>query len=162
MNTIPKGCLPFDLEKYKSGHPARTRDGKGAKFVAHSPKHPDTYCRVMSVLSDGCWNSTSDLGDYLFPGGVADVDLFLVAPEPKWVPWTPVDEIPDGAWFRGKETKRVYRLVGLDPLTLPNLHQVCLGAVGWVTFEELFASYEWHPDRRHKGPWNVCGKEDVK
>lgn len=150
---IPDGCIPFDFDKYRAGHPARTRGGKGAKFAAYSPTHPIDTSRVVSILDDGTWMSNSVDGAWT-RGTDWDDDIFLVAPEPTSVPWSHPDEIPDGVWFRLKGSTRadlITRVDGVDVYINP-----------WVSLRTLFDNYECHHDRRHKGPWNVCGKEEVQ
>lgn len=152
---VPQGCIPFDLEKYKAGHPARTSDGRSVKFVCHSPTHPEETARVMSMIHDGTWTVTTDGGVY-HKGASTINDIFLVAPEPKWVQWDNVDEVPDGVWFRLKDSKTgcAYACLAADT----RIQKMYIYNQGWCSPQYLFDRYEWHPDRRHKGPWNVCGK----
>lgn len=143
--------IPFNLE-IALQHPERVRhqDGRTARRVIHLPE-AGTNHRVAVLWREHVW-----LLAYTEDGRLYEQDerpsLFLVAPEPERVPWDNVDEVPDG-WFRHKASGGLYRWDFVKPSD---------NTVGWLdvrmSMPALFNHYEWHPDRRHKGPWNVCGK----
>lgn len=141
--------IPFDLEVALK-HPERVRhaDGLTARRVIHLPEtDPDHRVAVL-------WSGSHCLVAYTEDGRNrtqgANPTLFLT-PEPKWVPWSHPDEIPDGVWFRLKGSTRA------DLITRVDGAEVYLNP--WVSLRNLFDNYECHLDRRHKGAWNVCGKE---
>lgn len=80
---IPNGCLPFNLEKAKAGHPCRTRIGKLALYVGEMTKTEDG-CPIVWDMSTGFPATSTEEGFYLRYGGPYDADVFLTA---SWGYW---------------------------------------------------------------------------
>jgi hypothetical protein len=79
--------------------------------------------------------------------------VFLTA-ETKLVPWTSINEVPEGVYFRLKGEAQYFIATGYSSFGA--------GAVringAWRRFIELVEAYEYSPNRN--GPWLPCGKEE--
>lgn len=68
---------PFDLSRFKAGHPCRTRDGRVATFIAHVPEAVEDD-RLLVLIGDDVRHYWED--GCVYESGVSCGDLFLVEP----------------------------------------------------------------------------------
>lgn len=143
-------CIPFDLQTALA-HPERVTNGNGLQAVDVRVLPKAAAHSAVAVT----WESGGLVGLHSKNGvsfGGSRPALFLAAPEPAYVPWDSPDEAPDGVWFRRKDAHSlVSMVVGFN-------ERYVLVGTAWLGVHALFQNYEWHPDRRHTGQWNVCGK----
>jgi hypothetical protein len=91
--TLVDASEPFDLEKFKAGRDALTRDGERAKFGGHNPDADECHRAVGWI--DGEAKAWAEDGSYLTSGDDG-YDLVAMAPETKVV-WLNIYE--DGEVF---------------------------------------------------------------
>ena len=75
---IPEGCLAFNLEKARAGHPCQTRDGVPTRYIGEMPMAP--HCKVLWLASTGHPLQTTEEGSYLPSECEDDNDVFLAVP----------------------------------------------------------------------------------
>lgn len=93
---IPEGCLPFDLEKARAGHPCRTRSGMAIYYVGEMTKSR-TDCPVIWDTGVNRTIETSEEGSYLSCGNEDSWDIFLTAPrKAKRTAWANMFNAPGG------------------------------------------------------------------
>jgi hypothetical protein len=81
---IPEGCLPFNLEKARSGHLCRTRSGLVARYVGEIRNPARAYSLLWDITEESGWGyqeTTTEDGTYMFPLSDAALDVFLTAPK---------------------------------------------------------------------------------
>lgn len=79
----PKGCLPFDLGKARTGHPCRTRDGSAARLMCEMTNEVrGSYPVTWDISVDRPMQpiTTTTKGSYM-PSGISGKDIFLTAPK---------------------------------------------------------------------------------
>lgn len=153
--TKTEKLIPFDLEvALKHPERVRHRDGLESDQIVHFKNTAPNYRVAIH------WKGTTSIGTYTEDGRsdfACDPCIFLTAPEPKLVPWSHVDEVPD-AWFRHNGSQRIYHFDAIYPTE----NTVGSSCGVRISLSDLFNHYEYHYHRGHKGPWNVCGKESAE
>ena len=96
----PTGREPFDLEKFKVGRDALTRNGGRVKFGAYNPDAAWRY-RVVGWL-DGEAGSWSEEGSYV-DSDASPFDLIAMAPETR-VLWLNIYPHDDAYGYHSKDT----------------------------------------------------------
>lgn len=142
---------PFDLATAIK-HPERVRivdyPGYSAVRVIHAPEANEDN-RVLVVWKHGGVTSYTMDGRTL--ASFESPALFLES-EPELVPWSNLDEIPDGVWFRLKNEPglhvRLFVTSGLGEV------RFCRK---WWSLDRLLKEFEY--SKTHAGPWLPCGKQ---
>ena len=119
---LPEGCLPFDLEKAKAGHPCRTRSGKLARYIGEMPDTP--VCNVVWDMSMGCPETTTEKGSFMSHGLKNAEDVFLTAPKMvKRTAW--------GNMFNGPSSDSSFRVSYLEGRVFKTEAEARQHAVGY-------------------------------
>lgn len=142
---------PFDLATAIK-HPERVRSETfpedSAVRVIHVPEANEDN-RVLVVWSDGDTTTLTEDGRAYTTD--KNPVLFLES-EPELVPWSNLDEIPDGVWFRSKNEPglhlRLLATSGLGEVRFRNT---------WWSLDSLLREFEY--SKTHAGPWFACGKQ---
>ena len=97
----PTANEPFDLEKFKVGRDALTRDGQRVKFGGHNPEADDYHRVVGWIGGGGAAKSWREDGAY-FTSGDSLIDLVAMAPETK-VLWLNIYESGDAYGYTSED-----------------------------------------------------------
>lgn len=93
---IPEGCLAFDLEKARAGHPCRTSEGLVARYLGEVGAGRSSTYHVVWDMSSGYPETTTEEGRAMLSRNHRE-DVFLTAPKKvKREAWANMFNAPNG------------------------------------------------------------------
>lgn len=93
---------PFNLEEFKDGRPAITREGKKAHFVAHEPSFLDNQRVCFKIDGGSEFVSCAETGRYYVTTGEHSYDLVGMAPVKRTV-WVNVYKDHSAYYWSSKQ-----------------------------------------------------------